>query len=380
MIRFYNVWAEIDLDILAHNLHCIKTRLEPRSKVLAVVKADAYGHGLCAVAQRLSAEGVDFFGVATIAEGCKLKNCGITEPILLLRNILVCEMPDLLDAGIIPSISSLEHAQAAESYGRAKNKKITVHLRIDTGCDDDGITRSCCEKYFNELSQCQFLDIQGIYTHFAYAYGYNEVKFQSQLDDFQAVLKLAEKSGLKLPLIHAASSPAIFRYPESHFDMVRVGTALYGVPFIHDELVDDIKPVMSLKSRVVSIKDFAESCLTGYGREPVNQKGVRIAYVAAGYADIPFLLVQKGLRVLVNGQFVAVYGSAYMDTIKLDVSALGHDIKPGDEVVFIGQQMGNRMDVAEVASCCGINKVNCEIVCFLGERVERIYTGTRSLD
>jgi alanine racemase len=374
MSGYGTVWAEINLDNLKDNLNIVRKRLDSKTKILAIVKADAYGHGLCEISQKLCNEGVDYFGVASINEGIELINCGVNVPILVLNTVLPEELPDLLEAGLIPTVNSISLAEIANSYGESKNRRMKIHIRVDTSAEGEGIPHKECPNFLKSLVEMEGIEVEGIYTHLVSAYGSEDELVHSQLNNFKAVIDFANENCIHIPFIHAASSPAIFGYLESHFNMVRAGTVLYGMPFVKDDFVSLLKPVMQVKSRVVCIKEFSDGFCFGYGVKYFGQKNLRIAHVSVGYADAFFLLGVDSLKVLIGGRFVSVYGKAGMDHIKLDISDNEmNDVKIGDEVVIFGTQKDETVGPFYVAQACGISKVNCESICFLGKRVKRIY-------
>lgn len=372
MAEFGDVWTEIDLDNLKNNLDIVKKQLDSQIRIMAVVKADAYGHGLCEVARKLCSEGIDYFGVASIDEGVKLVKSGICLPILVLRSILHEQMDTLLDCGLIPSVNCIDVAKAANMYGCLKNQRIKIHIKIDTGSEGDGIPYTDFPAFLKELSKMQWVDIEGIYTHLVSAYGDEKDIVRRQLNNFRSVIDFTSEAGIYIPFVHAASSPAIFGYPESYFDMVRAGTVLYGLPFVNSGRIDSLKPVMQLKSRVVCIKEFEDGYSLGYGVEYKVNELLRIANVSIGYADATFLTGAKNLMVLAGGRRVPVYGAAHMDHIKIDITGLD-DLKIGDEVVIFGNQNGETIRASDVATASGIHEINCEAVCFLGKRVAYAY-------
>jgi alanine racemase len=375
MSGYGTVWAEINLDNLKDNLNLVRKQVDFKTKILAIVKADAYGHGLCEISQKLYNEGVDYFGVASINEGIELINCGMSVSILVLNTVLPEELQDLLEAGLIPTINGLSLAEIANAYGKSKNRRMKIHIRVDTSAEGEGMPHKECPDFLMRLSEMEGIEVEGIYTHLVSAYGPEDELVHSQLNNFKAIIDFANEHCIQIPCIHAASSPAIFGYSESHFNMVRAGTVLYGMPFIKDDIfVSLIKPVMQVKSRVACIKEFSDGFCFGYGVKYSRQKNLRIAHVSIGYADAFFLLGADKLKVLIGGRFVSVYGKAGMDHIKLDISEKEmDDIKTGDEVVIFGTQQDESIGAFYVAQACGISKVNCESICFLGKRVKRIF-------
>lgn len=373
MSKYGEVWVEINLNNLITNLSTIKAQLSKGTKVLAVVKADAYGHGIREIAKCLEKEGIDYFGVASVEEALQLIRAGVKCPILLLRNTLPHDIPYLFELGIIPSISNIVMAREVNLYGEIKKKKMKIHIKIDTGNDSDGILSNEYENFFSKLKNLKWVEIEGIFTHISTSYGEEDELVNKQLEEFNRAIDVAESYGIEIPIVHAASSPAIFRYPRAHFNMVRVGTALYGLPFIGDEdYIEKLKPVMEIKSQINNIRHYSGQCSTGYGSNKGELEDINIAYIPIGYADALYLLWANRLKVLINGHFAEMYGHAFMDHIKVNITELS-DVKVGDEVVILGYNGQKHLQTLDLAEKCEIGKVNCEVIGFLGNRVTRIY-------
>lgn len=370
------VWAEIDLDILAKNYRVIRQRLAPTTKILAVVKADAYGHGLIPVCRQLAAAGVDYLGVANLDEGQALQAAGIRVPVLILREAMPWQVPGLLISGLIPTVCRIAGARMIASAWQPGQPAFGIHLRIDSGYDDDGLPAEEWAETFQALVRMDGIAVTGLFTHLSAAYGEDLAAFSDQLAKFQTACDLARQAGLSDFMVHAASSPAAFQFPASHFDLVRIGTALYGVPFVHDETAGELLPVMQIKARVTSVKHFPAACRPGYGIGHENNGGTTLAYVSAGYADLPFLAHQERLPVLIRGQRCYLFGKAHMDYIQVDITHHPTAVEPGDEVVLLGRQQDETLDAAELTTACGLSRIQCEIACFLGCRVNRIYLGS----
>lgn len=372
MLEFGDVWAEVSLDNLKYNLDVIRKTVGPNTDVMAVVKAGAYGHGLTEIAQYLSKHEICSFGVASVSEGIELIKNGITLPIVLLKNIPSKQMELLLENGLIPSISSLSQAKEINNYGKNIKKSFKIHVRVDTGRDGDGIPYEDCPQLLKEIIKMKYIEINGIYTHLSSAYSNDCKALEEQLDSFRSILDFAQINNIKIPIIHAANSPSIFSCPESHFNMVRTGTALYGLSFNKQHRINELKAVMQLKSRVVCIKDFTEGYSLDYGIKYKIAKPVKIATVSIGYADAFFLLGAKNLKVLIKGEYAPIYGNAHMDCIKVDITNI-KDVNEGDEVVIFGNSGTKSINAVDIAEASGISVINCESVCFLGERVNFVF-------
>ncbi|MBI5630874.1 MAG: alanine racemase [Elusimicrobia bacterium] len=364
MRRFFRpTWAEVDLSALKANLRLFKSRVAG-SKVMFVVKGNAYGHGAAACAKAaLGPEGADCFGVSSVEEGIALREAGIRRPILVLGSLYPFE--SFLAAAqfnLIPTVASLESAQRLAEASRRLGRKVPCHLKIETGMGRIGLSPKAALGAAEWLSAEKSVKLSGVYTHLSCAEESPEFTAR-QLRLFKqaacAIACLAPAGFLR----HAANSAAALRCPESRWDMVRPGLALYG-------LYPGFKPVLSLKSRVVFLKSVPAGTPISYGASYRAPGPRRIATIPIGYADgFSRGLSNKG-RVLVQGRFCPVVGRVTMDMLMVDVTGVPR-VRVGDEVVLLGSQASRRVTAGDMASELGT--IAYEITTCLSARVPRVY-------
>lgn len=372
MYDFSSVWAEISIDNIKNNLKIVRNNLKKSTKIMAVIKSNAYGHGLSKVAKILDDEGIDYFAVNSVSEGAKLIDEGIKVPILILKNIATDMIKDLLERNLIPTVCSTDIAEEINSYGKIKNKRFKIHIKIDSGSFGDGIPYNEFDKFFKKLKKMNYIEIDGIYCHLASSYSIKNDRVYWELKNFRVVLDYLLEKDVCVKFIHTANSPLIFNHPEAHFNMVRVGTALYGIPFINDSIDNRLKPAMTIKSKIMNIKKFKEGCIAGYGGYKKSSEPITIAYISTGYYEIPFLLYVNDLKVIVKGNYISLYGKPAMNYSCLDITKF-NNIKIGDEVVILGEQQDKNITYLDITKSIGIDKVNSESICFLGNSVPYIY-------
>lgn len=352
-------WVEIDLSAIRRNYRKIKEKV--KVKVICVVKANAYGHGLEEVTQALEEEGADFFAVGNVKEGILLRKKGIISPILVLSSPEnEREVEESLRFNLTPSLS-LE--RGVETLG--KKKGIKIHLEVDTGMERTGFTYREIKKWVSRIKALSFR-VEGIYSHFASAE--KDRKFSLlQLKRFKEVIKIFQKMGIDPPLKHMANSAGVINFPESYFDAVRVGLLLYGCSPSPSSL--KVEPSMSFKTHILSLRKVPPATSIGYGRTFFTRGFTRVALLPVGYADgYPFSLSNRG-RVLIRGKLYPVVGRVCMDHIMVKANSL---LREGDEVVLWGKNReGKEIRVEEVARWA--TSIPYEIVTRIGERVSRIY-------
>ncbi|MDP2830780.1 MAG: alanine racemase [Candidatus Omnitrophota bacterium] len=366
-IGYRPTWAEINLDHLEHNFKEVKSLLGPQTKVLVTVKADAYGHGLVEVAKRLVACGVDYLGVASIDEGIKLRGAGIKTPILLLGLILKKDINSLFTYQLTPAVCDRVMAKALNARAAVLKQKISVHIKVDTGMGRIGVLHTEALELAADIHKLKNITIQGIFTHFALAD--SDRKFTVlQINLFGRLISELKKRGIVIPLVHAANSIGLINYKHSHFTMVRPGLVIYGLHPTKN-LSLNLKPVLSLKTRVVFIKQVGSGYGISYGLTYVTKRPTRIVTLPVGYGDgYPRNLSNLGM-LLIGGRRFRISGRICMDQIMVDVG----NFKPkvGDEVVLIGRQGKQKVTAEELADLSGT--ISYEIVCGLGSRIPRIY-------
>jgi len=368
MIGHRPTWAEVNLENLVFNFNQIKRRVSPKTKILATVKADAYGHGLIPVSRSLEYCGADYFGVASVDEGIALREAGITAPILVLGLILKNDIEPFFTYRLTPTVCSIEMARAFNTIARSRKQPINVHIKVDTGMGRVGVlydeALSCIRKIF----RLEYVYIEGIFTHLACA-DINENFTGRQIDLLDKIIAQLDQEGLHILLVHVSNSLGVLNYKKGHFQMVRPGLVLYGI-YPEVDLSIRLKPVLSLKTRVIYVKHVPRGSGISYGHTYVTAKRTVIATLPIGYGDgYPRNLSNIG-PVLINGKLFRISGRICMDQIMVDVG--NFPVKIGDEVVLIGSQGKQSITAEQLADLAGT--IPYEIVCGLGSRIPRIYT------
>ena len=346
----------------------------PVPQVLAVVKANAYGHGAERVALALEAAGAGLLACADIEEGIVLRRAGVGAPILVFGALSVSDLDGLFEFSLTPTISSPAAARAVQAAAAKHSKTLGYHLKIDTGMNRLGFRHDNLRRSLPELLGSPNLRLEAIFTHFATADDPERTFFNEQREHFETALKtIDELGGRDRPVVHAANSAATLRDSRVWYDMVRPGLLLYGIVPPPMATTIPLTPVMSLTSRVVAVKGLRPGEGVGYGLRFHAEKPVTTAVIPAGYADGIDLRVSGRCHVLIRGRRVPIVGAVSMDMMTVDVTGLD-DVSPGDEVVIIGRQ-GNeswqQIDAREMAAAIGT--IPYEIVCRIGSRIERQY-------
>ncbi len=368
------VWAEIDLDALKSNINAIRAITDKEARIMAVVKADAYGHGVLPVSRTLLDAGVTHLAVATVDEGIELRNAGINVPILLLGTPFLEDAPSVVKYHLSACITDFSIAEALSEAAQEMGEEASLHIKIDTGMGRLGfLSRGDVGKIVSEIMKISELPkahIDGVFTHFARAdeaSGKEATKLQ--FCRFMDVCDALRKRGLTGFLRHCANSAAIMDYPEYHLDMVRPGIILYGC-YPSDEVDKKrlpLKPVMALKSRITHIKTLEKGEGISYGGTYQTKETTRIATVSVGYADGLSRSLSGQLFVAVRGQKVPVLGRICMDQCMIDVSSV-QNISVGDEVTLFGGTAQSATDMANI-----LHTISYEILCDVSVRVPRIY-------
>lgn len=366
-IGYRPTWAEIDLNNLKHNFSAIKKRIPRSTRVMATVKADAYGHGLIPVSRSLESCGADFLGVASIDEGIKLREAGITVPILLLGLIFKKDVKAAFEYSLSVTICDKGLALALDEEGRSLARRINVHVKVDTGMGRLGVLHNHAFELIKDIHKLKFVNIEGIFTHFAFADMDRDFTLL-QIDLLNKVIAKLRGHNIRIPLVHAANSMGIIGYRESHLNMVRPGLIIYGL-HPKENLQINLKPVLSLKTRVVFIKELPAGAGVSYCHEYVTKKATRIATLPIGYGDGYPRNLSNLAPVLINGKHFKISGLICMDQTMVDIA--DSPVKVGDEVVLIGAQGKNKISAEELASLAGT--IPYEIVCGLGSRIPRVY-------
>lgn len=364
-------WIEVDLDALAWNLKAVQGHLSSRCRILAVVKADAYGHGAIPVCRRLEAEGVNAFGVATTEEGLTLRDAGIAAPILVLGPSDRDQIDAMIEASLTPAISTPASLDAVIAEASRRDSRIPIHLKVDTGMGRLGLLPEQVTHALAALDRARDrVLLEGIFTHLACADDPEDHFTQTQIECFDGVLARVRDAGFKPQVVHAANSGAILHYPDAWFDTVRPGILLYGAHPSPRSRRLDLKPVLSFRSRLVQVKELPSGSAVGYGRAFVTRRPGPIGIVPAGYADgLSRALADTG-GALVAGHLVPYAGRISMDYATLDLASVP-DAREGDEVVLLGRQLEQTISADSFASWAGT--IPYEALCGIGPRVPRLY-------
>lgn len=357
---------EISRAALAHNLNAIRNHIGPR-KILSVVKANAYGHGLIECAEIFERAGTDYFGVALVEEGIALRRAGITKPILVFGGLTHTQLDDYFDHNLEMTAPSVEKLTAIDAVAARHGQKAKVHLKIDTGLGRIGVQWDRLAPFIAGIQSCNHIDIIGVYSHLATAEEQDKSFAETQIKRFQTALNELRAGRVTWQIAHLANSGAVMQLPESYFDMVRPGLALYGVvPSRELENRLPLQPAMTLKSNVVYFKTLTANSGISYGQKYHTAEQTRIVTLPLGYGDgIHRALSGRG-EVIINGQRYPMAGNICMDQLMVDIGANGTAYN-GDEAVLIGNGI-SVLDWAEK-----INTAPHEILTSLNMRLPRVY-------
>jgi len=371
---FSRAWAEIDLDNLAHNVREIRRLAGKRTEIIAVVKADAYGHGTLETVETLLENGVTRLAVSMLDEAIQLRKISIDVPILVLNHTDFRRLNEVLEYNITQTVYSHEMAKALSEEALRHGTKARVHIKIDTGMTRVGFKPGySAVKDVVAIMKLDGIIIEGIFTHFAVADTKDRAYTLRQFELFESIIEELNRIGVLIPIRHVSNSGAIIQYPEMILEAVRPGIILYGI-YPSDEVdrsVIDLKPVMSLKANVIHVKDVETGVSISYGRTFTTRRSSRIATVPIGYADGYSRLLSNKSRVLINGQYAPVVGNICMDQMMVDITDISGEVKAGDEVVLIGRQGDNEITAEEIDGLMGT--IQYEILCIIGKRVPRVY-------
>ena len=366
------VWAEIDLDILANNMKNIK-KLAGNKEVMAVVKADAYGHGALDVAPCLLENGASRLAVAMLTEAIELRNNNITAPIMILGYTPLYLGEDLINYDIEQTIYDLDYAKELSALAISLNKKAKVHIALDTGMGRIGFLPS--DESFNaicEICALDGLDVIGIFTHFSSSDEEDKEYTQYQFNQIYDFINRLEKQGINIPLKHASNSAAIIDLPNTYLDAVRAGIILYGY-YPSNEVKKEnlsIKPALTLKAKIAHVKELESGMYISYNRTFKTSRKSKIATIPIGYADGYIRTLKHQAKVIVNGQLAPIVGNICMDQFMIDVTDID-DVKSGDEVILLGESNGIKFNADDLAKC--MDSINYEVLCLLKKRVPRAY-------
>jgi alanine racemase len=373
--------AEINLKAFKHNLQNLKTVLGSKTDIMAVIKADAYGHGALPCAKAAIESGVGYLGAGVIEEGIELRKNGIKGPVLILGGIFPDEVTDLVHHNLSTILHTAHLAEALSKEGKKQGKTVNIHIKVDTGMNRLGILPENLLALTEKISSLPNLKIEALSTHFSSADDEDLSITNQQIELFKNTLNKLKETGITPPLTHLANTSALFRFAESHSTMVRPGLILYGAlpspilnpvvqNFCQNENLESFEPVMQWKSRIILLKSVQKGQALSYSRKYFTQKDSYIATLPIGYADGLPRRLSNNMEVLVKGRRVPQVGTICMDMILIDVSEVP-DVQIGEEVVIFGKQGDEVIQVEELAQKA--NTIPYEILCNVGKRVPRTY-------
>ena len=367
-------YALINLTYLKKNFLNIRKKVKP-AKVMAVVKADAYGHGVKETVFALNSlddKKPDYYAVAFIDEAIELRSLGITEPILIFEPVFEQDAESIFRFDLIPTVFTKKHLEVlSKNKPSYFNRKLKVHVKVDTGMNRLGVNFNNAALFIKKINEDENFIVDGTYTHFATSDEKNKSFANLQLKRFKLILDELRKKNINYGLAHSANSGAILDIPESYFDMVRVGVSLYGnYPSLETSESIKLFPVMSIISHVASVKNINKGDSVSYGRKFVAKKKTKIISVPIGYADGFSRSFTNRFKAIIKGKYFDQVGTVTMDRIMFNV---GNDnVKIGDEVILLGKK--NKLEITAWDWSKKLNTIPYEITCGISKRVRRVYT------
>ncbi len=367
---------EVDLDAIAHNVRAIKAHVGPAVTVIAVVKANAYGHGALEVARTALRHGAGRLAVARAEEGIHLRHAGITAPILVMNYTLPDEIEAAIAHDLTLTVTDRLSAERLSALGEQIGRALPVHVKIDTGMGRFGLLPDEALPFIEQAAALPGVWIEGLYTHFAVADLPDKAYTLGQFGIFQDVRARLAAAGYHIPVCHVANSAAALDLPEMHLDAVRVGIAMYGLrPSNEVEPAVPLRPALALKSHVARVRTLPAGSSISYGRTYITPRAMPVALIPVGYGDGYHRLLSNRGAVLINGQRAPIVGRVCMDQFVVDISQAG-PVALGDEVVLIGSQGDARISAEEVAAWA--ETINYEVTTGLLPRVPRLYRGAEA--
>ncbi|MDO8603256.1 MAG: alanine racemase [Candidatus Omnitrophota bacterium] len=369
-MKFYRpTLAEIDLGAIRHNLEIVSHIVKEDTKILGVVKADAYGHGMREVSKAI-VDCVDYFGVASLDEAADLRKIGIEKPILVIGAILPEEINGVLKLNAIQTVSDLHIPERLSRLAQLKNKKIKVHVKIDTGMGRLGFWHEEAVDFIKKIAKLKNIIIDGIFTHFPNAES-DRVFTYNQIKNFKRLIERLWDNGIDIPVKHTANSMGLIDFKDSHMNMVRPGLMMYGV-YPKKSLMKNIllRPALTLKTKITNLRSMPKGRSISYGMTYVTKKPAKIATIPVGYGDGYSRHFSNKAEVLINGIRCPIAGRVCMDMCMVDVGRL-KNVKVADDVILIGSQGREIIRAEELAWL--INTIPYEVLCNIGRRVPRVY-------
>lgn len=364
-------WAEVDTSAIATNVKTLKARTRPGTLFMAVVKADGYGHGAVSAARAAIVGGADRLGVATVEEALELRDAGIHVPLQILSEPPESTVTALLENDIVPTVTTREFAVALGKWATARGIEARYHLKIDSGMNRIGVRAEDAAAFARNLADFPGLKLEGTFTHFATADVPGDWEVTRQLQRFEQALAEMRTEGVDPGIVHAANSPATILYPDSHYDMVRCGIAIYGLhPAASTHGAIDLVPAMAVKARASLVKRINMGESVSYGFTWTAAAPTVVATLPLGYADGVHRILSNEMDVLVGGKRCRQIGRVCMDQLIVEVPR-GVEVARGDEVVIVGSQGAETILLEELADKA--QTIDYELACSFGMRLERVY-------
>lgn len=376
MNSYSRTYVTVDLDAIAYNFESMRKNIREGTQIIAVIKADAYGHGAVTVGKFLETFSYIWgFATATAEEALELRDAGIQKPILVLGYVFEEHYEKLIEKEVRMPVFDLETAEKIASYAEQIHKKAKIHIALDTGMNRIGFKDTQkSAAVICKISQMAYLQIEGMFTHFARADETDKIYADRQFRRYMDFHRQLQDWGVSIPVCHCSNSAGIIDMPYANLDVVRAGITIYGI-YPSDEVQKEkvpLKPVMSWKSDIAFVKEVEAGEQISYGGTFVTPKKMKIATIPTGYADgYPRMLSGKA-SVLIHGKRAQILGRVCMDQFMVDVTEIP-DVSRGDEVTLLGQDQEEEITVEELSDLCG--RFPYEFVCCVSKRVPRVYLG-----
>jgi alanine racemase len=371
-------WVEIDREAIRYNLKRFRRTLGPDVKMLAVVKADGYGHGAVESARVALSTGAAILGVSSVDEGIELRRAGIAAPILILAEPPIEAIPLVLQHQLISAIYNMEFALALGETASAQGRVSPYHLKIDTGMNRVGVHHSDAGDFLRTISFHRGLELQGVFTHFATADDVDTYEFRRQLERFDQALAVIRYMGVDPGIVHAANTSAAIRYKQAHYDMVRLGIGIYGLhPSEVTKQMIELRPAMSVRARVSFLKAVPVGEGVSYSHTYRSPGNVLIATLPIGYGDGLSRVLSNRMDVLINGRRLPQVGNICMDMMMVEINQRSSALNPrtkielGDEAIIVGKSGNESITLDDMAKMIGT--INYELACRFGLRLDRVF-------
>ncbi len=373
--KYYRVQAKVNLDAIRHNLLEVRKKLSGDTKLMAIIKADAYGHGAVPLAKSIGESGkIDYYGVAIIEEAVELREAGIATPVLILGYTPKEQYDLVVSYDVAQTVFQYEMAEALSKEAKRQGKTAKIHIKVDTGMTRIGYTDTIeSVEDIKRIAALENIEIEGLFSHFARADETDKTSTELQLQRYIAFVDLLEREGIHIPVKHIANSAGIIEFPQAYFNMVRCGIVTYGIYPSDMVKQEEIKliPAMEIKTHVIFVKEVERGVSVSYGGTYVTDRRTKIATIPVGYADGYSRNLSNYGKVIIHGQYAPILGRICMDQFMVDVTDI-KDVKQGDIVTLLGRDGDAFLSAEQVAEWS--HSFAYELVCTVGKRIPRVYT------